>query len=397
MSRWKTYHLEDAVDKLIDYRGKTPVKTAKGIPLITAKVIKNGRIETPNEFIAEDQYDNWMTRGIPELGDVVLTTEAPLGEVAQIKTNEKIALAQRVITLRGKKNVIDSTYLKYFLFSPIGQGNLKSKETGSTVTGIKQSELRQVEIYAPEYNEQVEIASILCSLDDKIELNLQMNQTLENMAQTIFKDWFVNFNFPGFDGVLVDGLPKGWRNGALKNICLNIRDSYNPKQTEIDSYYVGLEHIPRRSISLLNWGHSSQIDSQKSKFLKGDVLFGKLRPYFNKVVIAPVDGICSTDILVIRANEEYYQYYSLLHLSSDDCIQYSNSHSDGTRMPRVNWEALSKFAINVPTEEIAVQFQNIINPIIRKLNANGFENQTLTQLRDNLLPKLMTGKIEVKA
>ena len=96
---WKQYRLIDILDTLIDYRGKTPRKTTSGIPLITAKIIKNGRIEKPTEFIAIEDYDSWMVRGFPKVGDVVLTTEAPLGEVAQLD-NEHVALAQRVVTLR---------------------------------------------------------------------------------------------------------------------------------------------------------------------------------------------------------------------------------------------------------------------------------------------------------
>ncbi|WP_286181552.1 hypothetical protein [Escherichia ruysiae] len=94
--------LEDCMDTIIDYRGKTPKKADNGIPLITAKIIKNGRIQEVNEFIAINDYDDWMVRGLPLEGDVVLTTEAPLGEVAQLDAR-KVALAQRVITLRGKK------------------------------------------------------------------------------------------------------------------------------------------------------------------------------------------------------------------------------------------------------------------------------------------------------
>ena len=97
-SEWKTLPLEDCLEALIDYRGKTPEKTSFGIPLITAKIIKSGRIEKPTEFIAKENYDSWMRRGIPQAGDVVLTVEAPLGEVAQLGP-EKIALAQRVVHL----------------------------------------------------------------------------------------------------------------------------------------------------------------------------------------------------------------------------------------------------------------------------------------------------------
>ena len=114
MEEWKEYKLIDVLDALIDYRGKTPMKVEKGIPLITAKIIKGGRINEPNEFLAEEDYDKWMVRGLPKPGDVVLTTEAPLGEVAQLD-ERKIALAQRVVTLRGKANILDNTYLKYYI------------------------------------------------------------------------------------------------------------------------------------------------------------------------------------------------------------------------------------------------------------------------------------------
>ena len=177
MKEWKQYKLIDILDKVIDYRGKTPQKTESGIPLITAKIIKDGRILPPNEFIAENNYEKWMVRGIPQEGDVVLTVEAPLGEVAQLD-NRKIALAQRVVTLRGKKGVLDNTYLKYFLMSNIGQARLKARETGTTVTGIKQSELREVLIDCPDYTTQIKIASILNAIDAKIELNRQINDNL---------------------------------------------------------------------------------------------------------------------------------------------------------------------------------------------------------------------------
>ncbi len=111
------------MDAIIDYRGKTPRKTVSGIPLITAKIVKSGRIQVPSEFISEDDYDSWMTRGLPRAGDVVVTTEAPLGEVAQLN-GEKIALAQRIILLRGKPDVLDNTFLKFLLQAPRVQSSL---------------------------------------------------------------------------------------------------------------------------------------------------------------------------------------------------------------------------------------------------------------------------------
>ena len=150
---WKDYRLIDVLDALIDYRGKTPKKYNSGVPLITAKIIKNGTIGAPSEFIAFEDYEAWMVRGFPEVGDVVLTTEAPLGEVAQLQSRD-IALAQRVVTLRGKKGILDNTFLKYFFLSHEGHQRLVARETGTTVTGIKQSELREVLITCPSYQTQ---------------------------------------------------------------------------------------------------------------------------------------------------------------------------------------------------------------------------------------------------
>jgi type I restriction enzyme S subunit len=195
--------LEDCMDAIIDYRGKTPKKTNSGIPLITAKIIKNGQIQEVKEFIAESDYESWMRRGTPEAGDVVLTTEAPLGEVAQLD-DRKIALAQRVITLRGKKGLLDNDYLKYLLLSNDVQHQLDGRGTGTTVKGIKQSELREIILKFPDLSIQKSIAYILKTLDDKIELNRQTNQTLEQMAQTLFKSWFVDFD-PVFDNALAAG------------------------------------------------------------------------------------------------------------------------------------------------------------------------------------------------
>jgi type I restriction enzyme S subunit len=178
---------------IIDYRGKTPQKTSSGVPLITAKVVKNGRIEQPDEFIAEDDYEAWMRRGMPEPGDVVVTTEAPLGEVAQLGT-ERVALAQRLIALRGIPRFLDNTFLKFLMQSGDVQHQLRARASGTTVLGIRQSELRKVILTLPPFPEQVAIAHVLGALDNKYELNLRMNEALEGVASALFKSWFVDFD-----------------------------------------------------------------------------------------------------------------------------------------------------------------------------------------------------------
>ena len=177
--KWNEKKLSD-IATMIDYRGKTPQKSTSGIPLITAKIVKNGTILPANEFIAESQYASWMTRGDPCVGDVVMTTEAPLGEVAQLR-DAHVALAQRIITIRGKKDVLDNGYLKYFLQSAEGQGRLRARETGTTVTGIKAAELRELMIPFPNIVQQRKISKVLLDLDEKIYNLTQENHNLEGI------------------------------------------------------------------------------------------------------------------------------------------------------------------------------------------------------------------------
>jgi type I restriction enzyme, S subunit len=153
------------VIKFIDYRGKTPVKTASGVRLITAKNVKMGYLqESPMEFIAAASYIGWMTRGIPQKGDVLFTTEAPLANVAQLDTDEKVAFAQRIIIMQPNAAKLDSTFLKYLLLSQPVQQRIRTKGTGATVQGIKASLLKLIEISFPKSLAPQE--KIVSKLDD---------------------------------------------------------------------------------------------------------------------------------------------------------------------------------------------------------------------------------------
>lgn len=146
---WEECNLEENI-KLIDYRGRTPDKKPSGVRLITAKNVKLGYLQLePQEFIAEDNYENWMTRGIPNLGDVIFTTEAPLANVAQITTNEKLAFAQRIIVMQPDRKKLNPTFLKYMLLSAPIRKRIIERGTGATVVGIKSSLLKKVKIIFP--------------------------------------------------------------------------------------------------------------------------------------------------------------------------------------------------------------------------------------------------------
>ena len=413
---WKIQTIEDSMETIIDYRGKTPRKTKLGIPLITAKIVKNGRIMSPNEFIGPEDYDSWMRRGMPKVGDVVMTTEAPLGEIGQLD-DCNVALGQRLITLRGKPGLLNNTYLKFAMQSVFVQNQLRARSTGTTVIGVRQSELRKVEIPLPPLAEQQRIGHILGSLDDKIELNRQMNETLEAMAQAIFKSWFVDFDpvrakmegrepvgmddetaalFPSaFQDSPLGKIPEGWEVSTLGEIAQNVRRSAKVNEIDSEDVYIGLEHMPKRNIALSEWQTADGIGSNKSRFRKGEILFGKLRPYFHKVGVAPTDGVCSTDILVIQPIKSKWFGVVLGSVSCDKFVAYTDAHSTGTRMPRTNWGDMSRYEIALPQANLAKKYTELIQPWVERIIDNIHQSHTLSQLREVLLPKLLSGEIRI--
>ena len=171
---WEQRKLIEVCD-YVDYRGKTPRKTKTGVFLVTAKNVKDGYIdyEASKEYISYNDYDEVMKRGIPEIGDVLFTTEAPCGNVAQVD-KPNIALAQRIIKYRGKDNIINNNYLKYYLLAPTFQKNIDKKSSGGTVQGIKGSVLHQQAMQYPSYIEQQKVGMILNIIDNLITLHQRL-------------------------------------------------------------------------------------------------------------------------------------------------------------------------------------------------------------------------------
>ena len=192
---WVSSELNEFVN-FIDYRGRTPVKTSSGVRLITAKNIKLGYLQVkPEEFIAEDNYEAWMTRGIPNFGDVIFTTEAPLGHIAQVNTKEKLAFAQRVIVMQPDAKKINQTFLKYLLLSNPIRNKILAQGTGATVLGIKSRLLKKIEIDFPNsIEEQKEIVIKLDALSVESKklgaIYKQKIADLEEMKKSVLQKAF---------------------------------------------------------------------------------------------------------------------------------------------------------------------------------------------------------------
>jgi type I restriction enzyme, S subunit len=399
MSEWKEYKLKDVIEKFIDYRGKTPKKTTEGIPLITAKIVKKGRIETPNEFIHPDDYEGWMTRGFPKINDVVMTTEAPLGEVALIK-DDSWALAQRVITMRGNPDLCDNIFLKYYLQSKEGQGALQARASGSTVEGIKSSELREMEISLPNIELQESIGEILISLDNKIDLLHRQNQTLEAMAETLFRQWFI------------EEAEENWEKGKLGDY-MTIKHGYafkgdfiTPEETDKilvtpgnfkvgggfsfhkfkyytdngfpESYILNegdfIVTMTDLSISNDSLGYPAFVPAIADKFLLHNQRVGKV---------------------LIKKGDESKSLFLYYLMKTSDYRHYILGSCTGTNVSHTSPSIICEYEFNVPDDGKIISFKNQVQSLQAKQQSNIRQIQTLTQLRDTLLPKLMSGEVRV--
>lgn len=419
-SDWPILPLEQCLDALIDYRGKTPEKTEFGVPLVTAKVIKSGRIEKPTEFIATEAYESWMRRGIPRPGDVVLTTEAPLGEVAQLG-HERVALAQRVVTLRGKAGLLDNAYLRYLLQTEEMQSQLAARATGTTVLGIKQSELRKVLVQLPPIAMQRSAASLLASLDDRIALLRETNATLEAIAQALFKSWFVDFDpvraksqglapagmdeataalFPdSFERAALRLVPQGWRTLMLAE-AFEINPSRGLKKGVLAPY------LDMASVEAA--GHCAHQPVLRgfgsgTKFRNGDTLLARITPCLENGKTAFVDflepdriGWGSTEFIVLSPRPplpEYMGYLLCRHAPFREHAERSMSGTSGRQ--RVQNDVLGKYLLAVPTSAVAAAFAALVTPIQQAIANNHGRAQTLATLRDTLLPRLISGQLRL--
>lgn len=186
---WEVVAIDEILDRIIDYRGKTPTKTDEGVPLITAKNVRFGYVDPePREFIAFDAYEQWMTRGIPKKGDVLFTTEAPLANVAQIESDERIAFAQRMIILQTS-SACDNMFLKHLLMSETFRKSIFSRGSGSTVEGVKQSEFKKVLVKVPKSTEEQKlIVNSIESVVDKISAERKANEKYKRQKKGLMQD-----------------------------------------------------------------------------------------------------------------------------------------------------------------------------------------------------------------
>jgi len=259
--------------------------------------------------------------------------------------------------------------------------------------------LKESEIPVPPIESQRCIASILGAYDDLIAVNRRRIAVLEEMARGLFEEWFVRFRFPGHEDAPIEDtqngpLPVGWSWGRFADLASEVRDTVSPEAVDPTTPYVGLEHISRRSTTLAEHGAAADVSSLKARFQLGDILFGKIRPYFHKIAWAPFGGVASTDAIIWRPNPGFAAQ-ALLQASSDAFVAYSVQTSNGTKMPRANSKVLADYLCALAVSNISSRFESTVGPMIESAASLQAANANLAASRDLLLPRLISGQLSV--
>lgn len=331
-------------------------------------------IQDTLDHVTQAGLDNSSARLLPA-DTVCLSRTASVGYVVQ--TSREMATSQDFVNwVCGPE--LNPTYLRYVLM--LEQTSVRRFAHGTTHQTMYYPEAKALHALLPSRPMQDAIAEVLGALDDKIAANDEVLR---------ISDHLVRARFDSLGGDSAENLP-------ISAVADNVRIQVDPSELDPSVPYVGLEHVPRRSMWMSDIGVAGSVSSAKARFRTGDVLFGKLRPYFHKVVRADRDGIASTDILVVRAKDPTLAGFVLAAASSDAAIRATSAAVEGTRMPRTKWADLAAVTVPWPGEAAAIEFSSRVAVLCDQAAALQQESRVLAEARDELLPLLMSGKVRVR-
>lgn len=376
-----------------------------GVPVIRGSNLSTDvgvRLKDEGLAFLTPEKAHTFQRSMARRGDLVFTCWGTIGQIGFI--DDRAAYDCYVVSNKQMKLTPDSTtvlssFLYYALSTDESVQQVTGQVIGSAVPGFNLGQLRDIRVVVPDVSYQRQVVSILGTIDDLIENNRRRVEVLEEVARAIYREWFVHFRFPGHEhATFVDSdlgpIPDGWRVGCVDDLVTLNKATVDPSTVEPSTPAVGLEHIPRRQITLDGWGDAGELGSRKATFVAGDVLFGKIRPYFHKVSVAPLDGICSTDAIVLRPHADHWGQ-AVLSIASDEFVAHAVQTSNGTKMPRADWKVIREFPVVMPPVEIARRFSDTAHGLLAHAQVLMFQARHVASLRDLLLPKLVTGQIDV--
>ena len=402
-------NLEELCTGIIDCPHSTPKWQDKGIPVIRNYNLKDGKIDCTNlSFVSEEDYKERVKRAIPEESDIIISREAPMGVVGIVPKEFQCCLGQRLVLLKIDKSKCIPKYLLYTLMSEYVQVQIRRiNQTGSIVSNLNISSLKKLKIPLHNFEEQRKIANILSAIDDKIQINNQINQELEAMAKTLYDYWFVQFDFPDQNGKpykssggkmvynpeLKREIPEGWGVEKLENVA-NITMGQSPKGNSYNESGEGIIFFQGSTDFGWRFPVVRQYTTEPSRIAEEDDILLSVGAPVGTLNIADTRCCIGRGLAAINSKVGANSY--IFNVMQDFKKLFDRMNSVGTTFGSITKDDLYSLQLVYPPTELLMKFDKSVKSFDREIKNRCRQNQELTQLRDWLLPMLMNGQVKVE-
>ena len=387
---YETYRVADLIDEIAMGPFGSNIKVScfvdSGVPVLNGSNLEGFSLsEKEFRFVTKEKADS-LNKANAHRGDIVITHRGTLGQIAFIPQDsryDRYVISQSQFRVRCNDKVLPE-YLVYYFHTPIGQHKLLSNasQVGVPALARPSSTFQQIEVVLPELSIQKRVVEIISTIQKKIANNQELNDNLADLLQTIYQERFGN------DILAVN-------QGVLSDICSYSRDKVAVSELNVITYFSTENMLSGKAGS--TEATSLPTTSQTTACHKGDTLISNIRPYFKKIVYCEDKCGCSTDVLCFTPSQPCYSAYLFSTLYADKFFAFMVAGSKGTKMPRGDKQQIMTYPVVLPSEEELAGFNTIASPLLEQIYSNRAENKRLSILRDTLLPKLMSGEINVSA
>ena len=403
---WERVSVAEVCESIVDCVNKTAPTVDEPTPykMIRTTNVKKGWVNLSEvKFVTKETFDRWTRRQLPRKGDVILTREAPLGEVGMLRGDDQVFLGQRLVSYRANPAKLDNRFLLYAFQGRDVQAQVKGLGSGATVEHMRVPDCEKLTLSLPPLSEQRRIASILSAYDDLIENSTRRIAILEEMARRIYEEWFVRFRFPGHDQVQkvaseLGLIPEGWRVGSLGEAAAINARSIRPADAPLEILYIDIASVVPGAITQKQPYRFSEAPGRARRVVgHGDVIWSCVRPNRRSyaLILQPEPAlIASTGFAVLSAKSVPYSYLYFA-VTTDDFVGFLTNHATGAAYPAVTASTFEAAPFLIPEEEVADQFHAVVAPMLDLSETLKRKNANLRATRDLLLPKLISGELDV--
>ena len=379
--KWETYKLKQLCSEMVDCVNKTAPTSDVPTPykMLRTSDIREGKINLENlNCVTKEVYEKWTRRGKLQKGDVIFTREAPLGEVGLVREEKNYFLGQRLVLFRANDKICDGRFLMYSLLWHDNKQAIISKGVGSTVAHLRVPECENIEIKVPDLDIQHRIADILSAYDDLIENNQKQIKLLEEAAQRLYKEWFVDLRFPGHENTkIVDGVPEGWSRGLLKEL-ISVNYGKDHKKAPDDG------NIPV-------YGSGGLMRKCNKSLFSGEAVLIPRKGSLNNIMYVDETFWTVDTMFYATMKQPHTAVFVYFFVKAFDMY----SMNIGAAVPSMTTKILDAMDVVIPDKETLEKFDKCAKTYFNKIKTLQGQNERLKTARDLLLAKLMSGEVEV--